>query len=521
MQAEVIRAWRQAELQARGGPDAARAAYRALLPFSELAMPARLRLAAIEAGAGALRAATAQAMAAAALPEPDPQLRLQRGRLLFDLGEVEAGLTSLGAAPVAESDDAMVQLQAGAMLCDLSFYDQALERLERARALGMAGARLSYLLGLSRTYCGLQEEAREAFEDCLRADPDFAPAARLLSSLRRQQPGDNHVDALRAALSRLPRAHVFAPLLHYALFKELDDLDDPAAAWPHLEQGMDLRRAQLAYDETADVALFESLVRWQPASSGSPTGREGEGPRPLFVVGMPRSGSTLLERLLSAHPDVTDAGELRDFVCQLRWSADQLGGPHPDARLVGAMAGMDLGAVGRRYLDHTAWRAQRRACFTDKLPIHFLLAGPIAAALPQARIVHIARAPMDSCFSNLKALFANAYPHSYVQEEMARHYLRYRQLMAHWDRLFPGRVLHVRYESLVTVPETEARRILAFCGLPWTDAVLDARTRTGMVGTASTSQVREPMHTRYLGQWRRYAGQLARLEQQLAALDTE
>ena len=514
MRRELIEAWRHADAAARGGAQAERVAFEGLLGAPELELPARLRLATLDLTQGALRAATAQVLAASRIPESDASLLLVLARRLFDLGELAAGLECLRASPVAMAEEARVHAAAGSMLADFSFYDQALERLERARQLGLRGPYLDYTLGLTRMYCGLLDEAEVALEACLEADPNCMPALRLSSMLRRQTPGRNHVDRLRAALARLGQAHPSRPLIHYALFKELDDLGDIRAAWQHLEAGMRARRSQLAYDEIAEQSIFSALERLcPPAVSAS---RVDEiGPVPVFVVGMPRSGTTLLERMLAAHPDVVDAGELRDFVCQLRWCCDLLGGPQPDAALASAAAGVDLALLGRRYLEHTAWRAGGSSCYIDKLPANFLIAGLAAAALPRAKIVHMVREPMDVCFSNLKALFADAYPHSYNQGEMARHYLRYQRLMTHWMSHYPERILRVDYEALVADPESVGRRVLAFCGLPWSAAVVGKEARSGMVGTASTVQVREPIHDRYIGQWRRYSRQLEPMQREL------
>jgi len=520
MDTQVMEAWQQAGIEAGKGTQAGLAAYARLLSVPELQLPARLRLAALNLGRGALRQATAEALAAAGVPEDDPQLLLAVARQLFHLGEIEAGLDCLGRAPLLECDDPQLQLEAGILLCGLSFYEQAVQRLEHARRLGLASGSLWYQLGLARMYCGHNAAADDAFDACLCIAPDFAPAARMRATLTRQTPASNHLPQLRASLGRLGDSHAFAPLLHYALFKELDDLDQAQAAWPHLERGMQLRRAQLDYDETVDVALFDALARLPITPLPEPSAGDVGGPVPIFIVGMPRSGSTLLERFLCAHPQVSDAGELRDFACQLRWAADLAGGPHPDVGLVQAAASVDLAQVGARYLQHAQWRARGKGFFIDKLPSNFLLAGLIAAALPQARIVDIRRAPMDSCFSNLKALFADAYPHSYDQGEMGRHYLRYCGLMQHWDRVVPGRILQVRYESLVSEPDREVRRVLQFCGLPWSDTVLSPDP-AAMIGTASTVQVREPVHRRYLGQWRRYARYLYPLQQQTGSNETE
>lgn len=279
---------------------------------------------------------------------------------------------------------------------------------------------------------------------------------------------------------------------------------------------MRLRRRQVHVDAAAEDALFDALQEVGPVVGEQ--GATTDGPVPIFIVGMPRSGTTLLERMLGAHPQVADAGELRDFTTQMRWLTDRMGGPHPDLALARAASSMDVAALGERYLAHTQWRAGGRSHYTDKLPTNFLSVGWIARALPQARILHMARAPVDSCFSNLKELFADAYPHSYDQLEMADHFRRYRALMAHWHQAFPGRVLDVHYERLVQEPQAVAQEVLAFCGLPWTSDVLAPQERGSAVATASAVQVREAIHPRFIGQWRRYAAHLSPMIERLGPL---
>jgi hypothetical protein len=163
-----------------------------------------------------------------------------------------------------------------------------------------------------------------------------------------------------------------------------------------------------------------------------------------------------------------------------------------------------MAELGRRYLEHARWRVGGQRWFTDKLPLNFLNLGFVAAALPGARIVHLVREPMDACFSNLKELFAEAYPYSYRLDELGAHYARYRRLMSHWHGALPGRIHDVSYEALVTSPEAVARGVFEFCGLPWDACSLDL-ARGGTVSTASTVQVREGIHARRVGGWQPYA----------------
>jgi tetratricopeptide (TPR) repeat protein len=433
------------------------------------------------------------------------------------VGEVRAALACATDPVLADCRDPAVLAGMGALMDDQGVPEPALPLLRRAVALGANTPETWLRLGNAESYAGNEDAAERALEACLALAPDFGPAHRVLAKLRRATPARNHVARLRDCIARVPEHHPDAPLLHYALFKELDDLDDTAAAWPALAEGMRLRRRQVVHADAAEAALFEALMQVRAA----PPGPALPGPAPIFIVGMPRSGTTLLERMLGAHPDVADAGELRDFTVQLRWCCQQMGGPHPDAALVAAAATADLSALGARYLAHTQWLAQGRAFYTDKLPTNFLNLGFIANALPQARILHLVREPMDVCFSNLKEWFGDAYPHTYQADEMAAHYRRYRALMAHWRAEFPGRVLDVAYRDLVAEPEATARRVLAHCGLAFEPGVLAVEARRGAVATASAAQVREPIHTRFLGQWRRYEAPLQPLRQALGALADE
>jgi hypothetical protein len=215
---------------------------------------------------------------------------------------------------------------------------------------------------------------------------------------------------------------------------------------------------------------------------------------------------------------VADAGELHDFVRQMRWCADLPGGALLDLRLARAAESVDFAELGRRYLGHTRWRARGKAVYTDKMPPNFLCVPYIARALPQARILHMVRGPMDTCFSNLKEWFAGTYAYSYDQEEMADHFRRYRALMAHWRTLYPDRILDVRYDELVADPAAVTREVLEFCGLPWQEGLEAIEKRTDAVSTASAIQVREPIHGRFLQQWRRYEAHLGPLRQRLGAL---
>lgn len=501
---DPLATWQAAERhRAAGDTAAARAAYAALAAEADWALPAHLRLGQLDLVAGDWQAGAGQALRAAALAaeEADPVVLEALVDLLFQAGEHEAALRLCALPALREARDPAVQQGLGQRLLEQSFPAQARPFLDRAHALGAGSPALHYQLGLAAMYAGELDAAEQAFETCLARQPLHGGAHRQLAKLRRATPHWNHVPRLRAAAAAAGESHPDAPPIWYALFKELDDLGDTDAAWAALDTGLRLRRAQVAYDAAAEQALFDRLMR---LDGQGVQGATTDGPVPVFIVGQPRSGTTLLERILAGAPDVADAGELRDFGFQARIAAKTPGPPAPDAALVDALAGVDPADLGRRYLAHTQWRAGGRRFYTDKLPANFLWLGHIARALPQARFLHLQREPMDVGFSNLKELFAGAYPHSYDQVEMAAHLRRYLALMQHWRESFPGRILDVPYEALVTRTEAVGREVFAFLGLPWQPGAEDIAARTGAVATASAVQLREPVHSRFLGQWRRY-----------------
>jgi hypothetical protein len=215
---------------------------------------------------------------------------------------------------------------------------------------------------------------------------------------------------------------------------------------------------------------------------------------------------------------VAEGGELYDLPATLRLALDRHFPGPTDAEVGRRADALDYGEIGRQYLQRVGWRAGGRDFLVDKLPSNFLNVGVLRRALPGARVVHMRRGAMDTCFSNLKELFSNACPYSYDQGELAAWYRGYRGLMDHWQAVAPGYVLDVDYEALARDPAGEGARVLAFCGLVWDPACLDVGGNARSVNTASSAQVREPIHTRGIAAWRRYERQLAPLQASLDAV---
>jgi len=332
-----------------------------------------------------------------------------------------------------------------------------------------------------------------------------------LTRLHKQTAEKNHLNDLRERLQEVEQGTEDHAALEFAVYKELEDTGRYDLAWGALERGNAILFARQQYDSSYERQLFDNLIRrctpqlLQAADVGH------EGPQPIFIIGMPRSGTTLLDRVLGNHSQVVSAGELDDFGLQLRWVADHR--TTLDDYVLQRLPELDYAELGRRYLERTQWRAQGARFYVDKLPRNWMVAGLIHRALPQARILNLVRDPMDVCFSNFRALLGDTFPWSYDLQALAAHYRQYRRVLAHWHAAMPGQILDVPYNELTRDPETMARKVLDYCGLEWEPGCVDITRNKAAVATLSMSQVREPIHTRFFEEWRNYEQQLQPLRQ--------
>jgi hypothetical protein len=240
---------------------------------------------------------------------------------------------------------------------------------------------------------------------------------------------------------------------------------------------------------------------------------------PIFIVGLPRSGTSLVERILSSHSTVASAGELDCFALSLTHAARRrLGRAQiPRQELVAVSATLDFQALGRDYLERARATFEGTGRFIDKMPLNYLYCGLIRRALPRARIIHVFRRPMAAGYAMYKTLFKSGYPFSYDLGEIAQYYAAYRRLMAHWRMTLPGVIYDASYEALVADQIGETRKLLEYCGLEWEDACVAFHRNPVPITTASASQVRRPLYDTSVSQWRHYEAQLAGLKTALEA----
>ncbi|MGH8215038.1 MAG: tetratricopeptide repeat-containing sulfotransferase family protein [Rhodanobacteraceae bacterium] len=385
----------------------------------------------------------------------------------------------------------------------------ALKMLDQACLADPGNADVRYFHGLQLQFHGQMDAAKQEMEECLRIIPTYGRAALTLARLSKGNPDPARLAFIRGHLADVPRQTEEHAAFEFAQFEELENLRDFDGAFAALERGNAIMHKRLAADEGLGADVFNGVTRIAtPTFVSGPGLRLATGPVPIFIVGLPRSGTTLLDRMLGNHPDVKSAGELTDFPLQLRWCANLHGNQTIDAELLERIPDLDFAQLGRRYLEQTQWRAGGSAFYVDKLPPNHLLTGFIRRALPFAPILHMAREPMGVCFSNYKALFGNSYAYSYQLQELSDYYARYGQLMDHWRSVIPDGLMDVDYRALVTDTDATLAKVFAHCRLRHADGCGNVTENASPVATLSCAEVREPVHTRGLGDWMRYQAHL-------------
>ncbi|TWI06327.1 sulfotransferase family protein [Luteimonas cucumeris] len=521
MQETLARHWAEAQgFEAARNTQAAKAVYESILRLDAGQAAAWLRLSVLEGMEGEYRAARLHILnAAKAVRERQawktlPFVTMQ----LLSFDERGAIRDLIINADWSHRDVIGQSAVLSQHLWLIGEYDAALRLIDEANRHVRAHHLLSYSRANALRYCGRIDEATAEYEHCLALAPNYAFAHWSLAYHQKAGPPGSRIDRLRQVKASLPAGSLEYVHLCYALFKELDDVGDVKQAWPELQEGARLMRTMLPYDAVVEQ---RRLAAWQQFADADFLEGPDEtiGKRiPIFIVGMPRTGTTLLERILSNHPEIATAGELNDFGHSVSWETDHFFTSPLRERSLDRLGSADYAAIGKEYLRRTDALANGRRYLIDKNPLNFYNAGLIRKALPQARIVCVLRNPMDTCFSNLKELFSgDAYGYSYDLGDLASHYAGFDKLRAHWERVMPEHVHTVRYEELVTDPAGAVRAVMEFCGVAYTPESIDITRNATPVSTASSSQVRQPIHAGNLDAWTRYAEPLRPLEEKLRA----
>jgi tetratricopeptide (TPR) repeat protein len=394
--------------------------------------------------------------------------------------------------------------------------EEALEAYEQAARLQPDEVRLRMSIGHVQKTLGRRADSEASYKAALAMDPGIAEAYWSLADLKNYTLADAEVETMQRLLMSDKREPSNEAQLHFALGKAFEQREQYADAFTHYACGNALRRL----DDPFDIGQFESRTARIRAffDAGFFAERGGSGnpsPAPIFIVGLPRSGSTLLEQILASHSRVEGTMELPNILNITRQFDDMVASRDGYPETVGTAPAGLLTALGSRYLDETAPLRSGREHFTDKLPNNFSHVGLIHAILPNAAIIDARRHPMDCCFSTFKQHFAQGQTFSNDLDDLGRYYRCYLSLMDHWDAVLPGKVLHVQHEDLVRDPEANIRRLLDHCGLPFEAACLNFHQTRRSVRTASAEQVRQPLYTSGIGYWRHFEKELQPLRQAL------
>jgi tetratricopeptide (TPR) repeat protein len=453
---------------------------------------------------------------AATINPTDPEIFFDLGVQLFHIGKVDISVTAFRQAAELAPGNAEVWHNLGHAVSELGDAPEA-ETCFR-KATDLAPGQMTYLrsLAIFVRSLGKSAEAQFFFEKALALAPDEADLHEALSSLRRYQPGDPQIAVMERLIVRPGLADKDRIALGYSLFKALDDVGDHQQAFRYLSEANRLQRKIFRYDPAPERHAFEAMKQFFTSDFFSAIdGAVRSDASPIFIVGMPRSGTTLTEQIMSAHSDVAAGGESLAMTSVVRrYFTDRTTGLI--SLSAGQFEGQALQKLGAAYLEGVGKVALERPRFTDKMPLNFQWVGFLAAIFPKAVFVHCVRDPVETCFSIYSSHFGtdgNRYGNDLG--ELADYYLAYRALMAHWNEVLPGRVFEADLDDMVADPENQTRRLLEFCRLDFEPACLAFHEKRNAVKTLSAEQVRKPVYGGHSERVRPYLPYLLPLTERL------
>jgi tetratricopeptide (TPR) repeat protein len=426
-----------------------------------------------------------------------------KARSLIALNQRAEAIRAAEAAAALDPQDAFTLDTLGVVFSRAGLHERAPAFYERAAKSGNTAGQY-YNLGAALQFLGRFDEARTAYRECLARDPGHARAWSSIIQITRQTKDQNDIAALERALANHAEDADAALNIGHALAKAHEDIGDPAGAMTWLTRAKAKKREMLPYDPQFDNNLFAAAER----SASLPPAGGHRGAAPIIIVGMPRTGTTLVDRILSSHSQVTSAGELTDFALAMKRMTGTKSAYVLDAETLDAAAGIDAARLGEAYIRAVKETLGVGGRFIDKMPLNAFLSAHILRALPDARVICLRRHPADAVLSNYRQLFATSfsyYAYAYGLESTAHYYVRFDRLIRRFREALPSnRFTEVHYERLVDDLEPEVRRLLDFCGLKFEPACLTFHENAAPVATASAAQVRQPLYRSSLDRWKRY-----------------
>jgi tetratricopeptide (TPR) repeat protein len=388
-------------------------------------------------------------------------------------------------------------------------HEEAIDAYGRALALSPQKAPAMCGMAHHLKTIGSQEEAIAQYRACITARPDHAEAYWSLANLKTFRFEEAEVAAMEALVEEAKLPDESLCMLHNALGLEYEARMDFDRAFANFERCNILRRKQESYDPVDTEATHDRVISFFDEERLQQGATADVDPVPIFIVGLPRSGSTLIEQILASHSRVEGTHELSDLSKLVRSYRGRRIELFPET--LGGLKPEGWARLGREYLERTGKHRSGAPFFIDKNPNNFVFIGLLKLAIPNAKVINARRHPVDSCFGSYKQLFASGQPFTYDLTELGEYYLQYQRLMEHWHRVLPGFVLDVHYEDVVSDLENEVRRLLDFSGLPFEEACLDFHETRRAVKTASSEQVRRPIYSSSVNTWRNYERHLGEL----------
>jgi tetratricopeptide (TPR) repeat protein len=445
--------------------------------------------------------------------------RLDLARAYIEKDDLNEGKETLDEAIRLEPRLPYPRMLLGNLLSKAGHYEKAVEAFEEALALDpRQGGSLSGM-GHALKTVGRQDDAIASYRECIRLYPSAGETYWSLANLKTFRFTDEEIEDMKKFVDDPSLPEETRVNFNFALGKAYEDRGEFECAFSYYEMGNRIRRENERYDPVSTEVIHDRIIKAVSADYLTKHQNSGDpDPAPIFIVGLPRSGSTLVEQILASHEQVEGTHELPDLpriIMEINKQRPH-GESYPEA--LSYFSADELQQLGRQYLDSTLRHRTGLPFFTDKMPNNFPSVGLIQLILPNAKIINARRHPLDSCMGSFKQLFFKGQAFTYDLVEIGEYYLEYQRVMDHWHELLPGRILDVQYEEMVMDQENQTRRLIDFCGLPWDEGCLRFYETDRAVNTASSEQVRQPIYSKSLNSWRRFEQELQPLIEVLEPL---
>lgn len=445
--------------------------------------------------------------------------RLDLARAYIEKDDLNEGEETLAEAIKLEPRLPYPRMLLGNLLSKAGHYELAVEAFEAALALDpQQGGSLSGM-GHALKTIGRQDDAIAAYRECIRLYPSAGETYWSLANLKTFRFTDEDIENMKKFVGEEKLPDETRVNFNFALGKAYEDRSEFRRGFSYYETGNRIRRETERYDPVSTEVIHDRIIETISPELLKKNEKSGDpDSAPIFIVGLPRSGSTLIEQILASHEQVEGTHELPDLPRTIMEINKQRphGETYPEA--LSYFSAEELHQLGRQYLDSTLRHRTGLPFFTDKMPNNFPSIGLIQLILPNAKIINARRHPLDSCMGSFKQLFFKGQAFTYDLVEIGEYYLEYQRLMDHWHDLLPGKILDIQYEEMVMDQEAQTRRLIDFCELPWDDGCLRFYETDRAVNTASSEQVRQPIYSKSLNSWRRFEDELQPLIEVLEPL---